>query len=72
MSKYVEELFSEPLENLVRVAFGSSSFAMTCFINESLFEKNMLILLRKKNNYYFFYGIEDFQSPKKSQVIRRP
>ena len=51
--KYVEELFSEPLENLVRVAFGSSSFAMTCFINESLFEKNMLILLRKKKTIFF-------------------
>ena len=51
--KYVEELFSEPLENLVRVAFGSSSFAMTCFINESLFEKNMLILLRKKKQFFF-------------------
>ena len=72
MSKYVEELFSEPLENLVRVAFGSSSFAMTCFINESLFEKNMLILLRKKKQLFFFYGIEDCQSTKKSQVIRRP
>ena len=62
--KYVEEQFSEPLENLVRVAFGSSYFAMTCFINESLFEKNMLILLRKKNN--FLYGIEDCQFTKKS------
>ena len=51
--KYVEELFSEPLENLVGVAFGSSSFAMTCFINESLFEKNMLILLRKKKKFFF-------------------
>ena len=70
--KYVEELFSEPLENLVRVAFGSSSFAMTCFINESLFEKNLLILLRKKKQLFFFYGIEDCQSTKKSQVIRRP
>lgn len=53
--KYVEELFSEPLENLVGVAFGSSSFAMTCFINESLFEKNMLILLRKKKQLFFFF-----------------
>lgn len=56
--KYVEELFSEPLENLVRVAFGSSSFAMTCFINESLFEKNMLILLRKKKQLFFFTGLK--------------
>ena len=51
--KYVEEQFSEPL---VRVAFGSSYFAMTCFINESLFEKNMLILLRKKK--IFFTGLK--------------
>lgn len=56
--KYVEELFSEPLENLVRVAFGSSSFAMTCFINESLFEKNLLILLRKKKQLFFFTGLK--------------
>ena len=59
--KYVEELFSEPLENLVRVAFGSSSYAMTCFINESLFEKNMLILLRKKKNFFTGLKIANLQ-----------
>ena len=52
--KYVEELFSELLENLLSVAFGSSSFSMACFINESLFEKKCVDTFEKKKIISFF------------------